>query len=176
MEKHAFPISEKDLELLKERADYINQFNNRFEEIKKSLFNYLQYTYTDQCDNQKTLFEIKFNAVTFHDLKDKSCYEYGGFLNWNVLGIHTIRVKYLEGILSGGYGAYTKLKIKFLWNNLLSNRVERDGISVPYYNGFDDDKLCFAKTFVFQTSEQYEAFKNFHKRLSLLAKELGLNF
>lgn len=172
--KVILPLNPSDEKLLQERADYINQTNDKIKRIKASLFDYLQYTFSDKGDNQKILFEIPFEAVTFHDLDDKKAYEKGTFVNFNVLGIYKIRVKYLEGIRGDNCSAFATLKIDFLWNELLSGRTQKSGVASPYYGNFEDNKLCFAETFVFQTQEQYEEFKEIHNELRLLAQELGL--
>lgn len=175
LKKVILPLKADDRKLLKQRADYINQLSAEILTLSNSLRGNLEYTLSDKGDNQKTLFEIPFKAVIFHNQEDKEGYEKGTWVNFNVFDVHTIRVKYSEYKSGDGFTAGGLLKIQFLWNNLLTSRVEKSGTATPYYGNFDDEKLCFAKTFVFQTQEQYESFKEIRNELNVLAQELGLH-
>lgn len=177
--KVVFPLNSEDRTFLTERAATIHKSNEQIEELineQKRMVPSL-YTVTEELgDKRKFSFEIPFSAVVFHDLDDKAAYEKGTFVNFDVLGIHSIKVYYAEFFKSGtGYGITTQLDVFFVWNQLNTPKRTKEGIHGYHYAKFDDKNLCFAATFVFQTEEQYLSFKEIYSDLKKLAEGMGLS-
>ena len=174
-----FPLNSEDRTFLTERAATIHKSNEQIEELineQKRMVPYLHTVTEELGDRRKFLFEIPFSAVTFWNLDDKAGYEKGTFVNFDVLGIHSIKVYYSEYFKSGtGYGISTNLDILFAWNQLHKSRPKKGNVYGYYYAKFDDNNLCFAENFVFQTEEQYFSFKKIYSDLEQLAKEMGLS-
>jgi len=172
-----FSLNSQDRTFLKERAATMQKSNEQIEDLineQKRMVPYLHTVTEELGDRRKFLFEIPFNAVAFYDLDDKVAYEKGTFVNFAILNIHSIKVYYAEFFRSGtGHGIDTKLGIFFLSD--VPNKSDKKDVRSYHYAKFDDENLCFAEHFVFQTEEQYVSFKKIYAELKKLAEEMGLS-
>ena len=172
--KTILPLNSDDRILFTERGRIIKENNEKIEELIQQNRLFMQYSTIEKSgDKSKLLFEIPFNAVTFHDLDDKNAYERGGFVNYDVFGIHTIKVYYAE--FFNGRNVTSMLKLIFVWNQLNKPKSKKEGSNGHYHSNFDDKNFCFAENYFFQTEEQFLSFKGIYSGLKQLAEEMNLS-